>query len=206
MQCLARTGKRCRCKNPGCHWFGLFCHQHRSQPCKWLGKFLAVGAALAGLIGLYLTYQGNAETRQLRQAVSRIESDCSDRFDKKYPLGYCLLAIHGSKKIVIPANKDVPVELDWDGMYLESITDNRVGVVFPYLKDKRLGNVFYNCRASIETKPGATFTLYSMPTLRVDMECVRASPIGLFIVVGFVDPSKNNSQTLPLEHFGVGIR
>lgn len=206
MQCLARTGKRRRCRNLGCHWFGLFCHQHRWQPCKWLGKFFALLVALATCIALYVSYRGNTEIRQLRQAVSRIESDWSGRFGKKYPLGYCLLGIHGSKRIVIPANKETPVELDWDGMYIESITDTRVGVVFPYLKDKRLGNVFYNCRVGIDTKPGATFTLYSMPSLRVDMECVRASPVGLVFVVGFLDPSKNNSQTLPLDHFGVGIR
>jgi len=190
MQCWGRTRLFDRCKHFGVQRHWPFCQQHRFQPLKWLIGLVMFLAALVGLLQYYTADDGEIlrQLVALRDEVHKTQSDQYSELEKRYPLGYCALGIHGDKLISLPPASNNLIAGDWSGLRILKRGTNRAVILLPWLKDLRRGNVFNNVTIDMPLSPGKRQGIITVAgSFSMSAECTRASPVGYVCVLGFTD-------------------
>jgi hypothetical protein len=121
-----------------------FCHEHRRQPVKWLVSILLAMVSPGLVLGIWSVYQGIESSRdmaQLRNELLRVRDNLVDRLIATYPLGFCLVGIHGSQILAIPSQQDTPFEVDWAGIRLHRLTEQNATIIVPRIKWREGENV-----------------------------------------------------------------
>jgi hypothetical protein len=188
-QCIGRTKNRTRCQKHGRYWLRWFCDKHRWQPLKFLIALVAFVGSVAGILQCADSAKNSRKLDALLARVRATESTLYDRLKEVYPLGYCAFGLAGDKVIVLPPRHDMVITGDWSGIYIESVSADRMGIVVPYLKDIRFGNEWTDVGFGVDLRPGFAKTYLELGNLRIAAQCLQTSPTGYVCVLGFDDPS-----------------
>ncbi len=193
MRCLGRNRTKgwSRCTHPGNRVLGMFCPQHRFQPLKLLlGLVGAPIGLLLAIWGVWLGVGSGHDMKGLREELEVLQLSLPDRFEQKYPLGYCLIGVARGKKINIPPRLNRSLEVDWDGMRLEEQTSTTVDFVIPRVRYVPRNTVI-SATIEVRTELGAHRLFLATPDFYGQIECIRTSPVGIAFIAGFSDDVKN---------------
>ena len=128
-------------------------------------------------------------TRLLEQ-MRRIDETEHEKLIRDYPLGYAMIALSGDKNIVLPYTDKF--ETDWDNIKVYKDDKNIVWIDIPYLRDKRLNSQFETISLGLLATPGSkSIKLRFKGSFTAQATCLRANPVGIYLVLGFAEDSQS---------------
>ncbi|MEN6578393.1 MAG: hypothetical protein ABFD90_18760 [Phycisphaerales bacterium] len=153
------------------------------------GTFFVVGAIVIALLlvaGYMWMPRGpsNADIlKELMTHLSEIENSQESRLNREYPLGFVMIALSGHRKAIVP-RADL-FETDWNKMIVFHHTDNMIYLKIPYLRDTRTNSLHTECSMAVYPVPGSSCRTGFGVGMLMELQCVAAQPVGVFVVLGF---------------------
>ena len=131
------------------------------------------------------------ETNKRLAELSQLKANEELRLATEYPLGYAMIALSGDKNIVLPYTDKF--ETDWDNIKVYKDDKNIVWIEIPYLRDKRLNSQFKTTSLGLLATPGSkSIKLRFKGSFTAQATCLRANPVGIYLVLGFAEDSQSN--------------
>ena len=129
---------------------------------------------------------------KLKVALSQTRDDKEDLLKKEYPLGYVMVAFSGEKKDVLLCTDRFEIDLSRVAVRKGSI--NTVLVDIPRIYDKVQKTTCSISSYEFPAIPGRQPWLIQTTSLRLRIECLKADPWGIFVVLGFAMPASEKTQ------------
>jgi hypothetical protein len=172
---------------------------------RWLWGIRAIGCIVIGclcvLVGHYCLSKPiptNADIAKkiddVRAALNKeaVESNEEEenRLKREYPLGYVIFAFSGEKIVHLLCTDRV--DSDWDRVKVYREGKDLVFIEPLYLFDKREDkhktSGFVSCAFGMPAKPGGkSIRIRVQDSFMARAECIRAKPVGLCVVLGFME-------------------
>ena len=173
-QCHGKTRHGLRCSKRGTHLFGFYCHQHRHQLLKSLGK--AVGAVLTvmSIVAFGLALKSRNLERRLRCELQRIRASMPDSLEERYPFGYCLIGLSGDKRVFMPSASASTIHIDWPSMEVKRTSRFLADVTFPAAKVG--GADISRNTVGLLLRPGQRQSVIVAGEYVAYVQCIRVSP------------------------------
>jgi hypothetical protein len=121
----------------------------------------------------------------LRKELGHVRRDGTEGLARRFPMGCALVAFSGEHKVVVPPRGGLIV--DWDTVKISMYGPSDVNIVIPTVYDA-FNNVSSNNYVRVSAIPGAaSIGAYGFSSWVLRAECLRVTPIGICVAVGFVD-------------------
>jgi len=126
---------------------------------------------------------------KLEESARHVEKSYEKELEDRYPLGYIVVAFSGRSSAFLPRLDRFEVNPNDISLAINS-DRTQLQIRVPKIHDRQFGNIIRDCYLYLPLVVGARSMDIPTGDAHVQAECLKADPIGTYVVLGFTDEQR----------------